>query len=217
MPKTLSSLTAEALHDDFDASKYTTTAQSAIQDGLKRIARTVDLPLLRTSTTITLVSGTPNYALPSDFAYLRSVTEAGTGRALSPMTEGIDEYDRFAEATPVPTGKPLEYLVEGSELLLSPKPNAAGTLRVRYNRLPAELSDSVYLSSAMPEDYGYLVVAYARARLFRFEDDPEMAEYWQGQFDTWLPRLRVDLQGQHRTVERVGGYLGNTPPTFHRP
>jgi hypothetical protein len=38
-----------------------------------------------------------------------------------------------------------------------------------------------------------MLVSYARAKLFRFEDDPEMSQFWYAEFRRELGRMRGDL------------------------
>jgi len=218
MAKTLAILATDVLSDDFDTIKYQARAEAAINDALKHIARTTDIPLNQTSSTIPTVSGTASYALPSDFLYMRALTHVDTGQTLSPLVGGIDEYDALVTTlTTGRSGRPGSYVVEANSLLLHPTPGSAYDIRLRYAKVPVDLSGAVELSTIFPEEYGYLLVCFGRARLFRFEDDPQMADYWQAQFETGLAKLRTDLQYRMRPVQQIGGQLGSSSPRFRMP
>lgn len=212
--RTFSDLVAEALHDDFDPVKYTTKAGEAINDALQEVARRVPVPALRSSTTITAVPGTAAYSLPSDFLFLRSVVDTSTGYSLTDI-EQIEDYDEARY--PTSSGVPTHFIVQGSQVLLSPTPSDARSFIVRYQSSPADIAGTTLISTLIPDDYAYLLVAFARARLFRFEDDPQMGDYWQAQFETSLAKLRGDLSRRTRRIRRVGDRRVVRPwPSFRR-
>lgn len=212
MARTLGDLATEALHDDFDATKYGTRARQAINDALSEVNRHVELPAAQRQTTIAVAAGTAAYTLPADVARLRSI--AFERRLLDELTPAaLDEISTTARGTP--TG----YVVLGSDLTLLPTPNVAGTLTLRYRQdLAAIAADGTDVGTIIPEDYAWILVAYARARLFSLEDDQEMSNFWQARWLEGLGKLRGDVQLRVDTgVRQVGDRRRPTRPRFARP
>jgi hypothetical protein len=213
-PRNLDALTAEALHDDFDTAKYTARAQQALNEALGRVGRRVDSLQRRATATISVVGATDTYTLPADFVRLVSLRDAGQRRVLTEtLNTEIDEL-------PASHGVPAYYAVDGSSLLLWPTPVSTETLTLRYWATPAAMAAGTDVP-AIPADYVDLLVTYTRSKLFRWEDDKQMADGLMADFERDLGIARTDLQNTSRTTGRrtPGMYagMGNASPNFTRP
>jgi hypothetical protein len=90
-------------------------------------------------------------------------------------------------------GKPFAYAQYGLDLVLHPTPDGEYPLEIRYQGRPEPLvADGDTLD--LPDAYVDAVVAWARYKLFRAEDDVEMAQFWRGEFESTVAELRADLQ-----------------------
>lgn len=203
MARTFGDLTTEALHDDFDSTRYTAKAQQAINDCLRDIARRVDLPSQQKTYTVSLVDGTGSYAVPSDFARLKSLTDNNENPLTQIMRDELDFYDL------TDTGDPYLYCLYGSSLTLYPTPTASNvtSLTLRYRAAPVDgftnTTDTV--DTYFPDAYAHILVKGARSRLYAFEDDAQMADYWETQYERALARLKGDLQNQEGSRKRQVG------------
>jgi len=199
VPRTLSDLVTEALHDDFDRTKYGGRAQQAILDAISEVSRAMRLPGSERTYTVPVVAGTADYSLPSDFMRVLDVSRTADATRLVPLSpEELDEEDTA-------TGTPVGFSTFGTTLTLYPTPNAAVDVRLRYLRelSTPNVNDSVASVTGLPESGLDALVSFARSKLFRFEDDPEMSGFWRAEYQRDLNRLRGDLGFSPNTRRQV--------------
>lgn len=211
-PRNFAALTTEALHDDFAAAKYQSRAQQALNEALGRVGRRVDSLQRRTAATVAVVGGTDTYALPADFVRLVSLRDASKRYVLEEVDATV------IDTQPAATGSPTLYAVDGSSLLIWPTPSAAVTLTLRYWATPAVMDDDADIP-AIPSDYVDLLVTYARSKLFRWEDDKQMADQLLADFERDLGLARSDLQAPSRAIRKRTPSMYDTcgSPRFARP
>lgn len=219
MAQSFLDLQNSALSDDFDPGKYRVEARQAILDAIGEIARSTRLPANEATGTITTAAGTQDYALPSG--------ASGTVRVLSLVDAQTDDpltdITRAAlDDTPDARGRPTSFALYASNVSLYPTPDQAYNFTLRYLRqgaTPSNDSDMVAAVTGIPEDYLHALVAYARFRLFRKEDDWEAANYWEGQYRQTLQRLKADVQRRDVGAKRrvPGMWAGEPSPRFVRP
>jgi hypothetical protein len=192
----------EALHDDFDPTKYRTLVKAWINDAQRRIARRIDMRVGEATQSFDTAAGTAEYALPSDFYRLRTLYE-NTERYL------LEEADlRDIDDAETGQGRPYLFVLNGANVLLSPTPDAAYPMRLRYWKSPPLLVGDANVP-IIHEDYYDLLVSFARARLFRAEDDPEMAQQYMSEFEDRLSYMAGELQYETRGRPRqVPGLVG---------
>src|SRR3954447_742379 len=201
MAQTFADLQIQTLHDDFNADKYRSTARQAILDAIGEVARQVRLPANETSQSLTLVSGTGAYTLPTG------------GRLVEVFPSQIDEplaevSQQWIDDQPDSRGRPAVFALYGQHLTLHPTPHSASyPVTVRYlkqGNVPGNDTDQMASVTGIPEDYLHGLVEYARARLFRYEDDPDMSAFWLAQWQDTLRKLKGDMQrrnvGRHRQI-----------------
>lgn len=220
MPQTYADLQTQALFDDFDAGKYRSVARQAILDAIGEVARSLRLPANEATYTLPLTAGTATYTLPSDSSgvvRILSVYDATNENDLDDVNP--DTFDSFATATGVPTA----FMLYGSGVQLYPTPAAPlPTITVRYLKrggVPLNDTDAMADVTGIPEDYLHGLVEYARHRLFRYEDDPDMSQFWLTQWQATLAKLRGDVQrrdvGRKRQIP--GQSRSGAWPSFTRP
>ena len=214
--RTFQDVQTDALSNDFDPTQYGPRAQTAIDDALRDIARNVRLGTLDQTYTVPIVANTQAYALPTDFIRLWEVWNPVDGWPLDGL--GMPDIDT---APPGSTGKPTGYAIFANQIYLWPAPNnPTYQVNVRYSRDPAILINPTDpVSAVIPDEYGDLLVAFARYRMFRFEDDADMTQFWRNEYDALLQRMKSDMQRQNpaRTKQIQGRYGRRRVPRFVRP
>jgi hypothetical protein len=220
MPQSYLDLVNSALSDDFAPDKYRPEARQAILDAVGEISRNVRLPANETTSTITTVAGTSSYALPVGAAGNVRVLSLVDPQTADPLTDV--EVSALDDTPATGRGRPTSFAWYGSSLTLYPTPDQAYTLTLRYLRqgaIPSNDTDQMAATTGIPEDYLHALVAYARHRLFRKEDDFEAANYWEGQYRQTVQRLKADVQrrdvGAKRRVPSM--WAGDPSPAFVRP
>lgn len=211
--RTFLDLQDEALSDDFEPDKYRTLTRRFLNEAQRRIARRVRVPQLEQTQTFTTVAGDGTVDLDENVIRINSLRNTTDRDPLDDV--GTDALDDFPSAS----GKPSSYATSGQELTLYPTPDAGYNLEVRYQSRPADLDDDGDVPQ-MGDDYADLLVTYARARLFRLEDDMELARLWMEDFETDLAKYATDVQLHDRSrVRQVEGMFsgGNRGPSFVRP
>lgn len=201
----------EALHDDFSATKYRALVKRWINQALHRIARRMKMRDLEAAQSIATVAGTSFYALNSDAVRVRSLHFVGD-------PESLTQVDlRDVDDSPAATGRPTDYAFNGSGITLYPSPDGAYTLELRYWRNALSLSNDGDVVD-IPADYEDLLVTFARAKLFRAEDDGDMYAFYMSQFESELQQMRADVQNRGGQVKRTPNMWQGIPtPRFVRP
>lgn len=208
--RTLGALTTEALHDDFDATKYATTAEQAIKDAIVDFARRARLPSVEQVTTIATVAGTRSYTLGSDIVQIVDVSRPDNS------LDWTDDVHGLLALTTTARGTPTSYGIYGTTLVLDPIPNAAENLRVAYlseGAIPTSSTDTV---TAIEDADQFLLVAFARSRLFAKEDDAQMSDWWRARYEEGLRLAKASIQRRVNNANyRVPGpYAARPWPRF---
>lgn len=214
MGQTLLDITNQALSNDFDPSNYQAVTEQAVRDALSDIARRIDMPGLRATFNATTVAGTATLTLPSDDVRIYS--------AFNPVfRDQLDEVAQEAVDTAVAaSGRPYLYAVSGSTVTLYPTPDDAYSLQFRYAKDVTGIVEATDLSTFVPDTYLNMLVAFARHRLFRLEDDVAMSQFWRAEYERDLGRMEIDVQrGDRNRVRQVPGpyRLRRALPRFGRP
>jgi hypothetical protein len=211
--RTFLQLQDEALGDDFDATKYRTSVKRWLNEALWKFGRRVRVPQLHTTTTINTVAATATYALPTDLGRVLSLRNTADR---DPLTEvSIDDLDDL----PAASGKPVRFAIYANQIILHPTPDRVYPLELRDQRDGTELAADGD-APQLPDVYADALVSYARARLFRAEEDYQAAAGYMSDFNQAITDARVDLHGRDRARRRqVPGMFsgGSAGPQFTRP
>lgn len=211
--RTFLDLQDEVLHDNFSPTKYRTLAKRFINEAQRRIFRRLRIPAGEETLPMFTAAGEVTLDLDEDVARVNSLRIPADRNPLTNVD--IKEID----AAPAASGKPDSYAVVGNKLFFYPTPNMEYELELRYqSRPPTLVDDDDY--PALDDDYRDLLVTYARAKLFRLEDDVEMFNAWMADFETGVVRLKADSGRRDRSRKRqVPGMFASdaSRPTFVRP
>lgn len=106
----------------------------------------------KSDSSITLVSGTENYALPTDFYKLKSAyyLQGGIRRRLDQfMLDELTDYESD-RVLPLVSGEHLLYRLMGNEIIFTPKPSSAATIELWYTPQFTPLVDPFEDDGATP-------------------------------------------------------------------
>ena len=137
----LKSAIEDYVENTFSATDFATMTKLAEQ----RIYNSVQLPNLRKTSTLTLVTGNPQLALPSDFlsAFSLAVVEA-TGEYVFLLNKDVN-FMRESFPNPATTGTPKYYALNGTttpliqRVILGPTPAAALSAELNYFYYPESI------------------------------------------------------------------------------
>lgn len=199
--RTFLELQNEALHDDFDQTKYRAAAKRFLNEAQRRVARRVRVPELEDTLQVDTVAGEATVELPYDVVRINSLRNTADRAPLEAVP--VDDVD----LSPASTGSPSVYASVGRRLILGPTPGGAYPLEVRVQGRPVELVDDGDVPQ-LGDDYADLLVTYARARLFRLEDDFDAAREYMGEFERDLGIYAGDVMLKDRSrIRQVGDRL----------
>lgn len=137
----LKSACEDYVENTFSATDFATMTKLAEQ----RIYNAVQLPNLRKTSTLALVAGNPQLALPSDFlsAFSLAVVEA-TGEYVFLLNKDVN-FMRESFPNPATTGTPKYYALNGTttpliqRVILGPTPGAALSAELNYFYYPESI------------------------------------------------------------------------------
>jgi hypothetical protein len=201
----------EALGNDF-GEEYRVRVKRWINEALSRIVRRSHLPEFELTLDVDTLAGDGELVLPSNDVRVLGLRTTDDQSPLASMdTAQVDEW-------PVSTGRPSAYSSFAGTITLYPVPDAAYSLEMRYIRDP-ELLVADDDTAEIPDAYVDALVAWARGKLFRSEDDMEAAQFWRGEFESTVAELRADLQRRDVSgVRQVPSMWAREPtPRFQFP
>jgi len=114
-----------------------------------------------TDTSITTVSGTAAYTTPSGVRVIQSIRDTTNKNRLE--AQDMNWYENQDDDSSTSSGKPLNYVRYGAQLLLSPVPDGAYALRIRVRNLPTALSADAD-TPVFPAEWHEVLVLLAASR-----------------------------------------------------
>lgn len=204
-----SALQDEVLAHQFADSKYRPYVKVWINEGQKYICLQADIRTEITSQSYATVNGTATLSLPSNYARCVDLSNTDDQRVLEQMD--LRDYDDAVIAS----GSPVFWVVVGSNVTLYPTPDNAYNLRLRYWKLPTDLSGDTD-TPEIPSQYHHLLIRYALIRCYQRENDYQAAEYQRTEFERDLQKLRGEVHSADRQgpvqVRGTWGEFGRYDP-----
>lgn len=148
---------------------------------------------LEGSSTTTAVSGTQNYALPSDYLALARVTFDGKKIDRVSYYEidelNIDETDY--------TGTPTFYYILNNQIYLIPIPNTTDTIKLYYYKFPATLDEATD-SLEIPVIYDDIIICYMCYMAYKKDAESDIssldfADYWMTEANAKISQVKADM------------------------
>lgn len=163
------------------------------------------------ASSITLVSGTTYYSIPSDVIAIVRVTK---DRKVLKETS-LNQKDAEASGWEISGGVPSAYFQDPSQtdqIGFAPWPsgsNSTGTVRIIYVALPADMSadgDSPFNSEARFEPYHDLISLYMVYRVYLIEGETNKYQFYRQEYESRLQMMR-DRVGSKPNY--IPGFSGN--------
>lgn len=172
----------------------TITKVRVLQDALWEIESMRPWPWLETEITLTFDGSSPTPTnMPANFRAALQLKDVDTNTALIPLDEQ-DLEKNGVDLTKQGVAPRIYYPVGVDSLKVWPIPTASMTVRMRYLKVSAALtSGTLEASIDMPPRHHRLIVLGALVRLYDMEDDPELAQRFQGHYETRLARMVEDI------------------------
>lgn len=209
MAKTVKELRESVLSYGFNTRTYSSLINHWIDEAQRNIFREAGLRKKAKEKEYTATVGKAEYELPTDFANSISLRDlAETSDKTLRRIINIEEYDDAQTEE----GTPLDYIINGNNIILYPTPNSARKYSLRYNRIPSAIAEEEGASPEIGEDYFFLIELYCLYKAFQKEGDIEMANHYKGTYDTEMVSFRDAVNTDTKdSVEQVEGAWG---PTF---
>lgn len=185
---------------------FITYIPSFVKLAEERIYNTVEIPTLRKTTTLTLVLGNPNLALPSDYtaAFSLAITQTdGSGNSYKTFLLDKDvEYIRQAFPYPSPSsyyGPPTHYaVISGATLLVGPTPDQAYPLELQYYAYPTSITDTVAPDTTWLGKYASNCLLYGTLReaYLYMKGEEDMVKYYEDKYQEGIALLKNLAEGR---------------------
>ena len=191
----------DTVENTFSATDFAMLTKLAEQ----KIYQTVQLPILRKTSTLTLVVNNRNLSLPDDFLASYSLAVVLPTGAYEFLLNKDVNFMRESFPSPTSTGTPKYYALDGTEsandliqkIILGPTPSAALSAELNYFYQPESI---VTASTTWLGDNFHLVLVNAvlveTARFMKAEQD--VVQFYQGQFNDSILLLKNLGDGKNR-------------------
>lgn len=164
------------------------SVKRAIAKAEKRIVRRLKTREFETSTTISMVAGTPTISTPSDHLMTKAMiiqTNPNVVLVSKDMTSLINDFPGTG------TNIPSAFSLFGSNAYLRPTPDAAYSVKWFYYYLPTPLSDS-NTSNIILTTWPDLLLYGSLIELTAHIEDDNRIQLWKGAFDEAVKDITND-------------------------
>lgn len=154
------------------------TLMQFLNDTQRQITNEYRLPFMEATASFTTVIGTASIgSLPSNFqmAINLTVTSPDSNEKVIPYMEYEEIDHRYPDPTDDTTGPPAYWYIFNGTINLSPRPDAAYGLTLRYLKKPTELTANADVP-AIPEEYQEILVLGAHKRALQLNDNFDQAQ-----------------------------------------
>ena len=200
----------DTVENTFSSVDFATLTKLAEQ----KIYQTVQLPILRKTSTLTLIINNRNLSLPSDFlaAYSLAVILA-TGAYEFLLNKDVN-FMRESYPNPASTGTPKYYALDGTastliqQIILGPTPNAALNAELNYFYQPESIvtAGNTWLGNNF-DTVLFNAVMVEAARFMKAEQD--IVQLYQSQFNDSILLLKNLGDGKNRMDAYRSGQVRN--------
>lgn len=157
---------------------------------------------------------------------LATFTDVNTGLTITQPLQAVDEVRgpnysltprqhrqvRESYRADAPSGRPQEFSHWGRDLYLWPKPASVETVYLLGIRSPNWNWVTSNLVPDLPEEFHVLVAHWALARAYAQQDDPEMANFFRGEFAGTLENLAARFKTNATALPMVMNGGGRREP-----
>lgn len=169
--------------DDYADSKVDNVINQALRD----LSTQFHWPFHQASDTVTLVTGTANYSLPTDFAHLIAAIRSDCACKLKEVTpqDAWSTWKADAESS-----KPDHFYLWGSEIRFVPIPTSDSlpTVELYYYRHPSTLDNDDDEPEFDPQ-FHLVLAEFAAAKVWEREEDLARSEYYMERYFQGVERM----------------------------
>ncbi len=189
----------DTVENTFSAVDFANMTELAEQ----KIYQTVQLPILRKTSTLTLVVGNDNLSLPSDFLAAYSLAVVQASGAYEFLLNKDVNFMRESYPNPANTGTPKYYALDGTastviqQIILGPTPSAALNAELNYFYQPQSIvtAGNTWLGDNF-ESVLFNAVMVEAARFMKAEQD--VVQLYMSQFNDSILLLKNLGDGKNR-------------------
>jgi hypothetical protein len=213
MAYTLSQLVTDVRGKLDDTNFSSTLIKDFINDTQRYIVNKHHFKFMEDTYTQVLTIDDYEYALGADVEVIESLRITSPSGKEVDITDGYLTYIEFDQKHPLPSeddsNTPDSWTIREDQLFLYPKPDAAYTLTIRYQKKPTTLSSDSDVPE-VPERFKELLVLGALVRAHKYNDNYDIAQAEQATLDELLlDAVSKTYTRQNRpTIMRVNGRRG---------
>lgn len=193
--------------DDYGDAKVDNVINQAVRD----LSTQFNWPFLQTSSQVTLVTDTAEYALPSDFAHLEAAIRSDCACPIKEVTPQ-DAWARWkSDAT---SDKPTHFYLWGDNIVFAPTPSGASlpTVTLYYYRQPTTLDNDVDTPEFHPQ-FHLVLAEFAAAKVWEREEDLARSNYYMDRYYQGVENMaRYYLNRANDYPLVIGGGTSRTDP-----
>lgn len=193
------------LNDSGFTDSTNTRKVSMLNDALWDAAARQPWPFLETSLVLTFNGSSPVPTnMPADFRAALGMVDTSNQNAKLEYSRYDDLDSSGVDFTT--TGTAQVYYIFGGQINVWPIPGASATVRLRYIRKPAAMTEStVEADIDWPVEHHRVIVLGGLYKLYDLEDDPELATRFQGHFENRINQMIGEVfQQQYDRQEVIG-------------
>jgi len=184
-----------ALGDHGFADTLSSTKVRELQNAIWQIEATEQWPFLETTLDLDFDGTSPVATnMPSGGWHASMRVKDLVAQRRIPFSR-LDDFEDMVGTNYDEVGDPQLYYFEGGQLKFWPIPPAStDRVKWRYIKVSAEITDSTVESAIpLPKHHHELIVVKALAKLYRMEDDLELASYFEGASGELMQRMKDNL------------------------
>jgi hypothetical protein len=181
------------LDHGFSSAQYQQYAKDAVNQAQREVAKRLDVRAWYAESSLNTTGGSDVLTLPTDFLRADYLYNDTDDDPLDAAEDGL-----FIEQYGTTQGKPLYWIVLGTQIRLRPIPDAVYALKLRYYKRPTAMSADGDVPE-IPLEHRHLLETYAVAKCFRREGDREMHNGFMADFERDLALSAEQLQFDHES------------------
>lgn len=209
MAYTLGTVRNRVVKDKLDDVSYDATVVNGfINDALRSIFNSFELPFMEKIFTGVLPVDEYIFEFPTDYQAVQSLVLQSPSGSNRDISDSYVDYRTFNERWSSPAlttaGSPTVWTVYGNRLIFNVKTDGTYTLSMYYLKKPATLSDDAQIPD-LPEEFEEVLVLGAYYRVLQRNEDYDLAAAVKQEFDEELLKMARRLGPRQRSTPHIMG------------
>lgn len=183
MGYTLSTIRQRILEDKLDDEGYpASVVDRFINDAQRDIFNTYELPFTEATFEGNMAAGGTVYNMPNDVQVIQTLKIVSPDKDINDISRNYLSFREFNSRFPVPGNNepsaPMHWTSHSGKVYFSAPTSEDFTMKIFYNKKPAELQDETDVPS-IPEEFGEVLVLGAYIRCLERNEDFDLAAYYR--------------------------------------